>query len=344
MKDSVFRFIQQNMEYQEEKEQKKGKKIGQQQFRPRKVVIIGSGPAAHTAAIYASRALLNPLLFEGMMANGIAAGGQLTTTSTIENFPGFIEIGGYELTELFRKQSVHNGTEILSETVVSVDLSSRPFTVVSEEGTIVKTETLIIATGAVARVLYSIPGVETFWNKGISACAVCDGAAPIFRNQPIAVLGGGDSAMEEALFLTRYASHVYIVHRSDQFKASKISLERCKVHPKISFISFAVLKSCQGQARLESIVLTVEKEEKIVPVSGLFFAIGHDPASKFLNQQIQLDEAGYIVTDKYQRTNIPGVFAAGDVQDPIWRQAITSAGSGCAAALAAEKFIEMNPV
>jgi thioredoxin reductase (NADPH) len=298
-----------------------------------------------TAAIYTSRALLKPLVFEGMMANGIAPGGQLTTTFSVENFPGFNEIGGSELTELFRKQAVHNGATIVTETVSRVDLSQRPFVITTEDGTVVQAETLIIATGAVARVPYEIPGVEKFWNHGISACAVCDGAAPIFRDQPIVVVGGGDSAMEEATFLTRYASHVFIVHRSDTFKASKIALQKARDNPKITFVPWSVLKMCQGSfSRLESVHLVhVQTQvETVIPASGLFFAIGHTPASKFLNNQLETDAHGYIVTQRDQSTSVPGVFAAGDVQDPVWRQAITSAGSGCVAALAVEKFLEQQ--
>ncbi|KAH7441134.1 hypothetical protein KP509_03G026700 [Ceratopteris richardii] len=310
--------------------------------------IIGSGPAAHTAAIYAARAELSPILFEGWLANGIAAGGQLTTTTEVENFPGFPDgISGQELTDKFRQQSLRFGTKIFTETVNRVDLSKRPFKVFTDDRE-VEAETLLIATGAVAKRLNfkgSGDDEDGFWNKGISACAVCDGAAPIFRNKPLAVIGGGDSAMEEATFLTKYGSIVYIMHRRDTFRASKIMQKRALDNPKIKVLWNSVVTEAVGNEKGLLGGLQVKNlltgESTFLEVSGLFFAIGHEPASKFLDGQIETDADGYIITKPgTTQTNVEGVFAAGDVQDKKWRQAITSAGTGCMAALEAEHFLQ----
>ncbi len=307
------------------------------------VVIIGSGPAAHTAAIYAARAELKPVLFEGFMAGGIAAGGQLTTTTDVENFPGFPEgIGGPELCEKFRAQSTRFGTVIHGETVTSVDLSKRPFRYVSEERE-GEAHTLIIATGATAK-RDDVPGTrdDELWQKGVSACAVCDGALPVFRGKALFVIGGGDSAMEEASFLTKFGSKVYVVHRRDELRASKIMQARAKANPKIEILYSHQVMQVSGGNGVEVVRVKDLKSnaERDIAAAGLFFAIGHKPNTDFLGGQLALDDQGYVVTTPgTTQTSVPGVFAAGDVQDKKWRQAITAAGTGCMAALEAEHFL-----
>lgn len=314
-----------------------------------KVVIIGSGPAAHTAAIYLARAEIKPTLFEGLLANGIAAGGQLTTTTEIENFPGFPEgISGSKLMENMRKQSERFGTEIITETISKVDLSKRPFKLWTEwsdendESVAHTADAVIIATGASARRMH-LPGEETYWQQGISACAVCDGAVPIFRNQPLAVIGGGDSAAEEAIFLTKYGSKVYVLVRRDKLRASTIMQKRLLNHPKVEVLFNTEAVEAAGDGKLlNRLVIKNNKtnEQKDLEVKGLFYAIGHVPATKIVQNQVDTDEDGYIKTvPGSSLTSVKGVFAAGDVQDKRYRQAITSAGSGCMAALDCEKFL-----
>ena len=309
--------------------------------RVEKLVIVGSGPAGHTAAIYSARAALSPLMFEGFMAGGVAAGGQLTTTNDVENYPGFPEgINGPEMMDLFRQQSLRFGARIETETVEKVDLSRRPFRVTASSGETL-TETLIVATGATARRL-GIPGEELFWQQGISACAVCDGALPIFRNKVLMVIGGGDTAVEEATHLTKFGTEVIVVHRRDTLRASKIMQQRLLSHPKIRMRWDSVAEEALGDDALQSVRIRNLKsnETSVVEAEGLFYAIGHLPNTGFLNGQLELDDAGYIVTTPgTTRTSVEGVFAAGDVQDKVWRQAVTAAGTGCMAALEAERFL-----
>lgn len=307
----------------------------------KKLVIIGSGPAGYTAAIYAARANLDPILFEGFLSG--PAGGQLMTTTDVENYPGFHDgILGPEMMERFKAQSVRFGTKILMEDVDAVDLSKRPFFVQGSQ-TKLLAHSLIIATGATAKRLY-VEGTRDgeLWQKGVTACAVCDGAAPIFRNKPLFVIGGGDSAVEEAVFLTKYASRVYIVHRRDQLRASKIMAQRALKHPKIEMLWNRELEKVTGDGIVRKVILknfqTNALEEH--DAGGLFFAIGHKPNTDFLKGQLHLNPSGYIVVKAGTTgTSVPGVFAAGDVQDPHYRQAVTAAGSGCMAALDAERWL-----
>ncbi|KAK0384043.1 hypothetical protein NLU13_8132 [Sarocladium strictum] len=311
-----------------------------------KVVIIGSGPAAHTAAVYLARAELKPVLYEGFMANGTAAGGQLTTTTEVENFPGFPKgIMGQELMDNMRAQSERFGTEIVTDTVTTLDLSSRPFKY-STEFNPEETHTadsVIVATGASARRM-NLPGEDKYWQNGISACAVCDGAVPIFRNKPLFVIGGGDSAAEEATFLTKYGSHVTVLVRKGELRASRLMANRLLAHPKVTVKFNTVATEVRGgdDGLMSHIVVKDVKtgKEETLEANGLFYAIGHDPATKLVKGQLDMDEDGYILTQPGTTlTSVEGVFAAGDVQDKRYRQAITSAGTGCMAALEAEKYL-----
>lgn len=307
----------------------------------RQLVIIGSGPAGYTAAIYAARANLAPVLFEGFFAG--VAGGQLMTTTEVENYPGFPQgISGPELMVQFRCQAERFGTEIYTEDVASVDFRERPFRVTSSEREFYA-DAVIIATGATAQRL-DVPGTRDgeFWQKGVTACAVCDGASPIFRDKDLYVVGGGDTAVEEAIFLTKYGARVFLVHRRDALRASKIMQERALHHPKVTVLWNTVVEQVSGQDVVEEIVLKNVVTGEIVkkPAGGLFFAIGHKPNTDFLAGQLALYDNGYIkVTPGTTLTSIEGVFAAGDVQDYVYRQAVTAAGSGCMAALEAERFL-----
>ncbi len=309
-------------------------------------MIIGSGPAAHTAAIYAGRAKLHPLVFEGLLAAGVAAGGQLTTTTEVENYPGFPQgISGPELMEKMRQQSLRCGARIKTLTVEKVDLRVRPFKVFAGNE-VVEAKALIIATGATAKRM-QVSGEERLWQKGISACAVCDGALPIFRNKNLVVVGGGDSAVEESTFLTKYAAKVTLLVRRDALRASKIMQEKLLADKKIEVLWNTVLLEAVGDKILTAVKIRNVKtnQESMLEASGLFYAIGHLPNTSFLNGQINLDETGYIKTRPGTTlTNIAGVFACGDVQDKIYRQAVTAAGSGCMAALDAERFLGEHDV
>ena len=315
-----------------------------------KVAIIGSGPAAHTAAVYLSRAELQPILYEGFLAGGTAAGGQLTTTTEVENYPGFPGgITGPELMDAMRAQSEKFGTKIVTETISKLDVTSRPFKMWVEysdgpnDAPTLTADAVVIATGANARRL-GLPGEDKYWQNGISACAVCDGAVPIFRNKPLVVIGGGDSAAEEAMFLTKYGSKVTVLVRKDRLRASKAMAQRLINHPKcevkFNHQGIEVLGDDSGLMRQLKIKNNKTGEEEVLEANGLFYAVGHDPASALVKGQVDCDEDGYILTQPgTSLTSVPGVFAAGDVQDKKYRQAITSAGSGCIAALEAEKFL-----
>ncbi|MGR3912867.1 MAG: thioredoxin-disulfide reductase [Candidatus Rhabdochlamydia sp.] len=307
----------------------------------RKLTIIGSGPASYTAAIYAARAGLNPLVYEGFYSG--PAGGQLMTTTEVENFPGFPQgITGPELIDLFRKQAERFGTTFIAEDVTEVEAQGSPFLVKSSSLEVLS-ESVIIATGATAKRLYVKGTHDTeFWQKGVTACAVCDGAMPIFRDQDLFVIGGGDTAVEEALFLTRFGKKVYIVHRRDELRASKIMASRALNHPKITLLWNSELECVEGDRVVRSVTLKNSLTGALTtyPAAGVFFAIGHEPNTKFLGGQIELESNGYIKVMKgSSRTSREGIFAAGDVQDHVYRQAITAAGSGCMAALDAERWL-----
>ncbi len=342
-----------------------------------RVIIIGSGPAGWTAAIYAARAELQPLVFEGAVTEenrmkGTLPLGQLALTTEVENYPGFPAgdlreylksalpperipwrdpedthgaVTGPELMELMRQQAINFGTRVITDDIVEVDFGTHPFRLKSLSGDEYQALAVIIATGARANYL-GLESEERFKNRGVSACAVCDGALPRFRNNPVVVVGGGDSAMEEALYLTKFASEVHVVHRRDQLRASKIMAERALNHPKIRFHWNAVVEEVLGDdehgvtsVRIRSTVDPDEKTE--IPCSGMFVAIGHTPNTDFLRGQVETNEKGYIrwIHPHRTHTSVEGVFAAGDVADDYYRQAVTAAGTGCMAALDAERWL-----
>lgn len=306
-----------------------------------KLVIIGSGPAGYTAAIYAARANLKPVLYEGFYSG--PSGGQLMTTTEVENFPGFPEgISGPELMQNFRKQAERFGTVIISDDVEGVEFHQRPFKIIGKNHSHLA-ETVIISTGAQANRL-DIPGAGEgqFWQKGVTACAVCDGAAPIFRNRPLFVIGGGDSAVEEAVFLTKFGSKVYLVHRRDKLRASKIMQQRALSHPKVEILWNSEITEIMGDKVVQSVKIYNNQTDKttVKEAAGVFFAVGHTPNTGFLKSQIDLLDNGYIKVEPGTcQTSVEGVFAAGDAQDHVYRQAITAAGTGCMAALEAERFL-----
>jgi thioredoxin reductase (NADPH) len=300
-----------------------------------KVIIIGSGPAGYTAAVYTSRALLNPLMFEGE-----EAGGQLMITSDVENFPGFSKgVTGPGLMEEMRHQAERFGTRFVRKNVTKVDFSSRPFKV-WQGNDMHLARAVIICTGASAKYL-GLPTEKAFYNRGVSACATCDGA--FFRNMEVAVIGGGDTAMEEATFLTRFASKVYIIHRRDSFRASKIMSEKALNNPKIQVLWNTEVEEVIGDQFVTALKIKnlVSGESSQLAVQGMFLAIGHKPNTDLFKEILDLDETGYIKTQAHSSyTSLEGVFAAGDVQDHVYRQAITAAGSGCMAAIDAERWLE----
>ena len=300
----------------------------------RKIIVVGSGPAAYTAAIYSARADLNPLIIGGM-----ATGGQLMLTSEVENYPGFPEpVLGPELMERMKKQCERLGVSIINEDVSKIDLSSRPFHLETTEGKAFASETVIIATGATAQWL-GIESEKKLMGHGVSACATCDGF--FFKGKEVVVVGGGDTALEEALFLSKFASKVIVIHRRDQLRASRIMQDRAFKNSKLSFVWDSMVSEVLGNDHVSGVRVKNLKTDKLSDIAchGFFVAIGHKPTVDFLGGQLKLDNHGYIITDGRTRTSVPGVFAAGDVMDSRYRQAVTAAGTGCMAALEAERFL-----
>lgn len=301
-----------------------------------KLIILGSGPAGLTAAIYAARANLNPIVVEG-----VQPGGQLTITSEVENFPGFDHgIQGPELMQVFRKQAERFGTRFIVGDVQRVTLQKKPFEIIFSNGSKATCDSLIVATGASAKWL-GIPSEKRLMGKGVSACATCDGF--FFKNQDVAVVGGGDSAVEEATFLTKFAKSVKLIHRRDELRASKIMQDRAKKNPKISFVWDSEVSEVLGKDAVEAVRIKNIKTgaTQDIPVQGLFMAIGHVPNSSYLEGQLKMDQKGYVwVEPGTTKTSVSGVFAAGDLADSVYRQAVTAAGTGCMAALDAERYLE----
>lgn len=308
------------------------------------LVVIGSGPAGYTAAIYAARANLKPVVFEGFQAGGLP-GGQLMTTTEVENFPGFPDgVTGPQLMDRMKAQAVRWGAELFTEDVTFVDLSQRPFIIRSEEREI-RAHSIVIATGATAKRL-GLPQEHTFWSRGITACAICDGATPIFRGTELAVVGGGDTAAEESVYLTKYGSHVHMLVRGEKMRASKAMQDRVLNNPKITVHWNTEPIDVYGETdHMKGVHLRNTKtgEESQLHVKGLFYAIGHSPNTSLFKGQLELDDVGYIKTQHGSvETSVEGVFAAGDVQDHEFRQAITAAGTGCMAAMLAERWLSVN--
>ncbi|WP_094556685.1 thioredoxin-disulfide reductase [Synechococcus sp. 1G10] len=304
------------------------------------LVIVGSGPAGYTAAIYAARANLNPVLITGFQDGGIP-GGQLMTTTHVENFPGFPDgILGPDLMDRMKAQAVRWGTRLVEADAEKIDLSERPYQVVAE-GRTIRTQAVILATGASANRL-GLPHEQQFWSQGISACAICDGATPQFRNEQLAVVGGGDSACEEAVYLTKYGSHVHLIVRRESLRASGAMADRVLANPAITVHWQREVADVSGNGWLQALTLRNPDDGSTqeLPVRGLFYAIGHTPNTRLVRDQLAVDSKGYLVTTAGQPdTSLEGVFAAGDVADAQWRQGVTAAGSGCQAALAAERWL-----
>ncbi len=299
-------------------------------------VIVGSGPAGYTAALYASRANLDTLVFQGF-----ESGGQLMLTSDVENYPGYKDgTAGPDMMDDFEAQAARFGAEMRPDNVERVDFSERPFRLWAEgEEEPILAKSGVIATGAKARWI-GLEGEQRLMGRGVSGCATCDGF--FFKEKRVAVVGGGDTAMEEALFLTRYAGEVFLVHRRDTFRASKIMLDRARYNPKITFVTDTVVEEILGETSVEGVHLKNVRtgEEREIAVDGFFAAIGHEPATRLFKGQVEMDEEGYVLQREHTMTNVPGVFAAGDVSDKRYRQAVTAAGDGCRAAIDAERWLE----
>ncbi len=300
-------------------------------------IIVGSGPAGYTAGIYSARACLKTIILEGD-----TPGGQLTTTTDIENFPGLKKIGGYDLMEIMREQSIENGCKVINQAAIYIDKKDNYFEIKTDKETIYITKTVILAMGASTNKM-TFPGSEEFWNKGISACAVCDGALPIFRKKTVVVIGGGDSAMEEATFLSRFASKVIILVRSNKLRASKAMINKVINNSKIEILYNHQIKEAYGDNLLRKIkVINNENTESYdIECSGLFYAIGHTPNTDLVKHLVELKENKYVKRQDFSsKTNVPGIFAAGDIIDDTYKQAITAAGSGCMASLDAIHYLE----